>query len=111
HNLVDPSSFLPSSSQTDISYIEDPFNPNLDPFLESQNIITSMINSELTTSTDTSLALRRVGPSRQKPYIIFDTMNNTSKAKFINWWRSTIQGSDLDTQRRLRWDNKHSSDV
>lgn len=38
-------------------------------------------------------------------------MNNTSKAKFIEWWRTTVRGSDTETQQGLRWDAKHISDI
>ncbi|CDM38534.1 unnamed protein product [Penicillium roqueforti FM164] len=72
HNSAGPSSLLPPSSQADIPYIESPFDPNI--------------------------VLQRVGPGRQKPYVLFNAINNVLKADFIDWWRPTNRVGDSATQ-------------
>jgi hypothetical protein len=106
-----PSS-LPPTSQPDLSYVDDIFDPNIDPNLfNSQQTTISVIESEFTQPALLDISLKRVGPDRRKQFVLYDAMNNTSKAKFIEWWQTTVHGSDTETQQRLRWDAKHISDI
>ena len=109
-----PSS-LPPSSQPDLSYVGDIFDSNLDPNIDpslfnSQQTSISLIESEFTQPALLDYSLKRVGPDRRKQFILYDAINDASKAKFIEWWRTTVHGSGTETQR-LRWDTKHISDV
>lgn len=38
-------------------------------------------------------------------------MNQESKDKFIEWWRTTIHGSEAEIQVKIQWDAKHISDA
>jgi len=101
-----PSS-LPPSSQPDLSYVADIFDPNLNPNIDpslfnSQQTSISLIESEFTQPAILDCSLKRVGPDRRKQFILYDAMNNASKVKFIEWWRTTVRGSSTETQQRLR---------
>ncbi|KAJ5249398.1 hypothetical protein N7524_011714, partial [Penicillium chrysogenum] len=77
---VGPSS-LPPSSQPDLSYVANIFDSTLDLNIDPK--------SEFTQPALLDCSLKRVGPDRRKQFILYDTMNNASKAKFIEWWRIT----------------------
>ncbi|KAJ5851259.1 uncharacterized protein N7529_010644 [Penicillium soppii] len=90
-----------------LSYVDDIFDPNLDlnidpSLFNSQQTSILVIESEFTQPALLNCSLKRIGPDRRKQFILYDAMNNTSKAKFIEWWRTTVRGSDTKTQQRLR---------
>ncbi|OQE38089.1 hypothetical protein PENNAL_c0787G08625, partial [Penicillium nalgiovense] len=97
--IAGPSS-IPTSSQLDVSYAENPFDPNLDPNLfNSQQTATSVVESDFIDLAVEHSSLQRIGPDRRKHFVLFDKMNDASKAKFIEWWRTTVRGSEPETQR------------
>lgn len=113
--MSEPSSFntsslyIPTSSLLDISYDEPPvWDPNLQ---NSQQTATLVPDSEFTQPISAPYLLKRVGPDQRKQFILYDTMDEESKTKFIEWWRTTVWGGTAETQRNIRWDAKHISDA
>ena len=103
---------IPPSSQPDLSYVDDIYDPNLDPnLLDSEQTTTSVIDPEFTQPALVNSSLQRVGPDRRKQFVLYNAMNNASKVKFIEWWRTTVRGGDQEAQRKVRWDAKHISDI
>lgn len=95
--IAGPSS-LPPTSQPDLSYVDDIFDPNIDPNLfNSQQTTISVIESEFTQPALLDISLKRVGPDRRKHFVLYDAMNNMSKTKFIEWWQTIVRGSDIET--------------
>lgn len=117
--MSQPSSFspsslsIPTSSLLDLSYDEVPvWDPNLDPNIQnSQQTATLVPDSEFAQPISAPYFLKRVGPDQRKLFILYDAVNEESKTKFIEWWRTIVRGGMPETQHNIRWDAKHISDA
>lgn len=74
----------------------------------NQRIVTSTPDADFLGLTAIPSSLERVGPGKQKGWVLFSAMNKTD---FVAWWVLTQYASVPEQRNKIRWDATHLSDA